>query len=170
MQPLTLDRLALDAILTHARETHPDECCGAVIAHAGRADEVRRFTNVQTRLHEADPAAHPRDARTAYTPEPRELYAALRDGDAPGCRLAVFYHSHAVNGAYFSGEDRARAMFGDEPAYPDVSYLVVSDARVQGEARAFRWDASAWDFVEQPLHIREPSGVPTGGTPGGGSP
>jgi adenylyltransferase/sulfurtransferase len=153
VQPLSLERTALDEIFAHARSTHPEECCGAVIA-AGGSDRVYRFTNIQSRLHAAAPAEHPRDGRTAYTPEPKELFAALRAGEAPGAALKAFYHSHPVRGAYFSGEDRARAMFGDEPAYPDVAQLVVSDARIAGEARAFRWDSAARDFVEVPLIVR----------------
>jgi adenylyltransferase/sulfurtransferase len=152
MTPVVLERAALDAILTHARRTHPEECCGAVVERDGR-DVVRPMTNVQGRLHAEDPAAHPRDARTAYTPEPRELFAVLREAEAPSAVLKAFYHSHTRVGAYFSGEDRARALFGDEPAYPEVGYLVVSDCREPGEARAFRWDERARDFVEVPLEI-----------------
>ncbi len=152
MEPLKLARAALDEMLAHARATHPEECCGAVLELGGR-DVVRRFTNVQGRLHREDPEANPRDARTAYAPEPKELFAALRDADVPGARLKVFYHSHSRVGAYFSGEDRARAMFGDEPAYPEATYVVVSDSRTPGEARAFRWDDVRRDFVEVPLEL-----------------
>jgi proteasome lid subunit RPN8/RPN11 len=152
VEPLTLERAALDAILAHARATHPAECCGAVLEVDGR-DVVRPFTNIQGRLHREDPAANPRDAETAYTPEPKELFVALREGDAPGARLKVFYHSHTRVGSYFSGEDRARAMFGDEPSYPDVTYVVVSDSRTRDEARAFRWAERARDFVEVPVEI-----------------
>jgi [CysO sulfur-carrier protein]-S-L-cysteine hydrolase len=152
MEPLKLDRAALDDLLAHARATHPAECCGAIITVGGR-DVVRRFTNVQDRLHEEDPQANPRGAETAYTPEPKEFFAALRDADAPGAHLKVFYHSHTRVGAYFSGEDRARAMFGDEPAYPEVAYVVVSDSRAQGEVRAFRWDERSRDFVELPIDL-----------------
>jgi proteasome lid subunit RPN8/RPN11 len=152
VEPLTLERPALEAILAHARAEHPDECCGAVLEVGGR-DDVRRFTNIQGRLHREDPAENPRGAETAYTPDPKELFAALQAGEAPGARLKVFYHSHTRVGAYFSGEDRARAMFGDEPSYPDVAYLVISDSRTPGEARAFRWDEPARDFVEVPVAI-----------------
>ena len=58
-------------------------------------------------------------------------------------------------GSYFSGEDRARALFGDEPAYPDVTYVVVSDARTRGEVRAFRCSDEAHDFVEVAIEVRE---------------
>jgi [CysO sulfur-carrier protein]-S-L-cysteine hydrolase len=150
---LELERAALDEILAHARETHPRECCGAVVWREGR-DHVRRLTNVQDRLHAEDPAANPRGAETAYTPEPRELLAVIQEGDRPGARLKVFYHSHTRVGAYFSGEDQARALFGDEPAYPDVTYVVVSDSRTPGEARAFRWDESRAEFGEVPILLR----------------
>ncbi|HLK11655.1 MAG TPA: M67 family metallopeptidase [Candidatus Binatia bacterium] len=153
MEPLTLERAVLEEMLAHARSTHPEECCGAIVVEGGR-DHVRRFTNIQTRLHAERPADHPRDGRAAYTPEPKELFAVLRASEAPGAALKAFYHSHPVRGSYFSGEDRARAMFGDEPAYPEVAQVVVSDARVASEARAFRWDGAARDFVEVPLVVR----------------
>jgi proteasome lid subunit RPN8/RPN11 len=148
----TLARAALAAIFAHARETHPDECCGAVVATGGR-DEVRRFTNVQGRLHQENPVDFPRDATAAYTPEPRELLEAIRAGEQPGARLAVFYHSHSKNGAYFSGEDQARAMFDGDPAYPEVTYLVVSDAREPDEARAFRWNETTHAFTEVEIAV-----------------
>jgi proteasome lid subunit RPN8/RPN11 len=154
MDVLKIDRAALDAMHAHGREAHPDECCGAVVEEDGR-DVVHRFTNIQNRLHAENPTENPRDARTAYTPEPKELFAAIEAGEAPGRRLKVFYHSHAVRGSYFSGEDRARAMFGEDPAYPDVTYVVVSDAREPGEARAFRWDDAAADFVEVRIEVRD---------------
>jgi proteasome lid subunit RPN8/RPN11 len=152
--PLTISRAALDEIFAHARATHPEECCGALLGGAG-GDVVRRFTNVQGRLHRDDPAAHPRDAATAYTPEPVELFAVLREAETPGTVLKAFYHSHTVRGAYFSGEDRARAMFGEDPSYPDVTYLVVSDARTPGEVRGFRWQEEGRDFVEVGVEVAD---------------
>jgi len=154
MEALTLDRAALDAMFAHAREAHPDECCGAVVHRDGR-DVVHRFVNVQNEVHAADPQAYPRTAATAYTPRPEDLFAAERAGREPGARLAVFYHSHAINGSYFSDEDRKKAVEPwDEPNYPDVTYVVVSDARVRGEARAFRWDEAARAYVEVPIEVR----------------
>jgi proteasome lid subunit RPN8/RPN11 len=138
---LRLERRALAEIFAHAREAAPDECCGAVVERGGR-DEVWRMRNVQDDLHAQDPVTHPRTARTAYALGLKDIERL--DSAAP----KVIYHSHTKNGAYFSGEDRARAMFMDEPMYPDVTYLVVSDARIPDEAKAFRWDAEQADFVE----------------------
>ena len=42
----------------------------------------------------------------------------------------------------------------DEPNYPEVIYVVVSDARVVGEARAFRWSQTARDYIEIPIEVR----------------
>jgi proteasome lid subunit RPN8/RPN11 len=152
MQALKLEASALNEILAHARATDPEECCGAVLTIRGR-DVVRRFTNVQRQLHEESAAEYPRGPETAYAPEPKELFAALREGEARGAAVKAFYHSHTRAGAYFSGEDRARAMFADEPAYPDVTYVVVSDSRTPGEARAFHWDEGTRDFVEVPIEV-----------------
>jgi len=154
MEPLTIDRAALDAMFSHAREVHPDECCGAVV-HRGGRDVVHRFTNIQNELHAKDPQTYPRTAATAYTPKQDELFAAQRDGDQPGSQLLVFYHSHAINGAYFSDEDKKKAVEPwDEPNYPDVTYVVVSDAREVGEAKAFRWDEARREFVEVAIEVR----------------
>lgn len=153
MESLSLERRTIDDMLAHAREAHPEECCGAVVVEHGR-DRVLRFTNIQNRLHAENPDENPRDATTAYAPEPRELFEAIKAGDAPGGRLAVFYHSHAIRGSYFSDEDRRRALFGDEPAYPDVTYVVVSDARTPGEVRGFRWDEATSDYVEVEIAVR----------------
>lgn len=152
MTPVTLERAALDDVLAHARATHPEECCGFVIRRHDR-DVVRRLRNVQSELHARDPEQFPRDGRAGYAPDPGERIAAEREAEAPGASLKMIYHSHTVRGSYFSGEDRARAMFGDDPAYPDVVYLVVSDARARGEARAYRWDEGQRDFLEVPLEV-----------------
>jgi|SRR5581483_1747604 len=152
--PLTLERAALEDMLAHARAVQPEECCGAVLS-IGERDVVRRFTNVQGRLHAEKPEEYARGAETAYTPDPKELFRVLREGDAPGARIKIFYHSHTKVGAYFSGEDRARALFDGEPAYPDVVYVVVSDSRSPGEARAFAWDETTGDFAERELRIVE---------------
>lgn len=151
---LRVERATLDEIFRHAREVDPDECCGAIVTRAGR-DEVWRLRNVQNELHAQDPVRYPRTARTAYALGRADVErvdaAALGRPDVG--TLKALYHSHSKHGAYFSGEDRAQAMFGDEPTYPDVIYLVVSDARERGEARAFRWDAGARDFVELPIEL-----------------
>jgi proteasome lid subunit RPN8/RPN11 len=94
---------------------------------------------------------YPRDARTAYYIDPKDL---LRIGDLErrGYEVAVIYHSHVDAGAYFSETDRRQAVVGGEPAYPGAVYVVTSviGGKVDAAA-AFRWDAARRDFVPMEL-------------------
>jgi proteasome lid subunit RPN8/RPN11 len=140
-----------DAICRHAQETFPEECCGAILTSSS-GDEVRRITNVQNVMHTKDPQSYPRDATIAYVMEPKELLAVLKEVDNGKTVLKAFYHSHPNHDAYFSAEDKRQAMFGDEPSYPDVLYLVISiyDREVK-TMRAYAWSEPAKDFIETEL-------------------
>jgi proteasome lid subunit RPN8/RPN11 len=115
------------------------------------------MTNAQNRLHAADPVAHPRDARTAYDFDSKELFEVNRAADQPGWRILVFYHSHPDHGeaAYFSPTDRKQALTPwdpPEPTYPDTSWIVFAVcAREVTDGKAFHWDESAREFVEIPI-------------------
>ncbi len=148
----------LDTLRRQAVEEYPRESCGVILT---RGDERRlvRCRNVQDALHAKDPAHHPRDARTAYYIDPKDL---LRIGDLErqGFGVAVIYHSHVEAGAYFSETDRQQALMGGTPSYPDTTYLVTSV--VGGAAAAvgaFRWDTSRGDFVAVDLDVAAPRSV-----------
>ncbi len=141
-----------EALSQHARETFPEECCGAIMRVDGR-EEVRRITNVQNARHAKDPHTYPRGATTAYLMEPTELLAVLKAVDT-GAELTAFYHSHPNHDAYFSADDKAQAMFGDEPSYPDASYLVISIyEREVRTIKAFGWDDTSKDFIETECRV-----------------
>jgi [CysO sulfur-carrier protein]-S-L-cysteine hydrolase len=146
-------RRTLDEIDRHASESYPRECCGVVVGD-GAAEHVTRIDNIQDRLHAEDPDAHPRDSQTAYFMEPRQLYLALRDAERESSPIRMFYHSHPDHGAYFSDEDKARAMAWDEPAYPGACYLVVSvvGGRV-ADRLVVRWDPDRHEFVAADLAV-----------------
>ena len=90
------------------------------------------------------------------------LWTKLRDQGARGLvekeggAVSGFYHSHVDCEAYFSAEDKERAMAWDEPAYPEAIYLVVS---VYGDdprgSKAFAWDAAQTDFVEVEIAVQD---------------
>lgn len=150
---LRLSKQTIERIDRHALETYPDECCGAVLA--GDGDErVCKITNIQAGLHREDSVNHPRDARTAYFMDPKELLTVLREAEDDKKSILAFYHSHPEHGAYFSAEDKAQAMAWDEPAYPDACYLVVSVvAGTVRERLAVAWDATKRDFTTIDLVI-----------------
>lgn len=149
---LHLKRRTWDELCRHAQETFPEECCGAIVVSADEEEEVRRITNVQNAMHARDPQHYPRDATVAYFMDPKELLAIIKEVESGQVALKAFYHSHPNHDAYFSAEDKARAMFGDEPAYPDAAYLVISIYnRTVRAIRAYRWDEETRDFVETGL-------------------
>ncbi|HEV8617368.1 MAG TPA: Mov34/MPN/PAD-1 family protein [Methylomirabilota bacterium] len=142
------------AIRRQAEEEYPHESCGVILARGGER-RLLRCRNAQNELHAREPERHPRDARTAYYIDPRDL---LRIGDLEreGFAVAVIYHSHVDTGAYFSETDRRQALVGSEPAYPEATYVVSSVVRGGVEAlAAFRWDPAARDFVTVDLGAAE---------------
>ena len=150
---LHLTRSSLEAIEAHAAQAFPNECCGAVIGDDVK-EWVRPIRNIQDELHRQDPASHPRDARIAYFMDPKELGALLREVDQQKRQLRIFYHSHPDHDAYFSAEDKARAIAWDEPAYPEAAYLVVSvKAGKVGDRITVVWDPLRRDFVETELIV-----------------
>ena len=154
-------RIAADliaAMRAHGEETFPDECCGALLRDADGSLSLRRWTNIQNQLHRDDPEKHPRDARTAYYIDPKELLAVPRELDEAGGAIAALYHSHPDHAAYFSAEDRARAVIEDwdEPIYPDAAYIVISVmAGEAGDIKAFVWDDDTREFVEQDVEAAQ---------------
>jgi len=140
---VTPDELA--TIRHQAVEEYPEESCGVILVR-GAERRLLRCRNVQNELHARDPERNPRTARTAYHIDPQDL---LRIGrlESEGFGVAVIYHSHVDAGAYFSETDRRQALIGDEPAYPDATYLVTAVIMGRVEATtAFRWDPTRRDF------------------------
>ena len=128
-----------DAIRSQAVEEYPFESCGVILSR-GTERRLLRCRNAQNELHGRDPQRYPRDARTAYYIDPKDL---LRIGDLEreGFGVAVIYHSHVDAGAYFSETDRRQALVGGEPAYPAAIYVVTSVVAGQVDAMAaFRWN------------------------------
>ncbi|PYN76013.1 MAG: hypothetical protein DMD96_26800 [Candidatus Rokuibacteriota bacterium] len=140
----------LDAIRRQAVEEYPHESCGVILVQ-GRTRQLVRCRNIQDELHAKDPLRHPRDARTAYFIDPKDL---LRIGrlEGEGFSIAVIYHSHVDAGAYFSPTDRQQALLGDEPTYPTATYLVTSVVGGRVDAVAgFRWSAREREFLRVDL-------------------
>lgn len=151
---MILSRGEFDRIRIQAEGEYPAECCGVVLAR-DVAPEQRLLLpcrNIQNELHARDPARHPRDARSAFYIDPKDLLNVGRlEGD--GYRLRTIYHSHSDAGAYFSETDKENALVLGEPAYPQVAYVVMSvmGGRVVGAA-AFAWDPGRRDFL--PIELR----------------
>ena len=150
---MTATPAELAEIRRHAETEYPSECCGVILTRGRDERRLLRCRNVQDALHASDPVTHPRDARTAYYIDPKDLLQIGRQ-EADGYAVSVIYHSHCDAGAYFSETDKRNALFDREPAYPDATYVVVSvvSGRVAA-AGAFRWNSEGRDFL--PVELRE---------------
>jgi proteasome lid subunit RPN8/RPN11 len=153
LQPAILTTEEMARICAQAVAEYPSECCGVILIRRGDGEEriLMPCRNIQDSLHRDDPVRHPRDSRTAYYIDPKDLLAIGRREGA-GYQVGTIYHSHIDAGAYFSETDKRNALINGEPAYPDAVYVVLSvmERRVT-DARAFRWDPERRDFLPTEL-------------------
>lgn len=149
-------REELDRIRAQAVAEYPAECCGVLLTRDAPPAErlLMPCRNIQDELHAKDPVRHPRDSRTAYFIDPKDLLTIGRR-EGQGYRVATIYHSHIDAGAYFSATDRQNALIDGQPAYPDAIYVVLSvvEGRVV-DAAAFVWDPAVRDFA--PTELEKP--------------
>ena len=138
----------------HALAEYPNECCGIVIGKPDHPenDIVFQCTNIQNQLHEQDPQTYSRDARTAYYIDSRELLGIMNKAREQDLVIKLLYHSHTEHDAYFSEEDEQRALFDNEPLYPDARYLVISvyNRKIRDQA-FFEWSPESCTFEKLPL-------------------
>lgn len=107
-----------DALVEHAAQEAPNECCGFLRARDGRVEEVARATNLR-----ASPYGYELDASSLLR---------VNELDDEGWDVAV-YHSHPRSAATPSQTDINLAN------YPHWTYLIVSLERPEEPAiRAWR--------------------------------
>jgi proteasome lid subunit RPN8/RPN11 len=120
-----------EAIVAHAREAAPDECCGVLFGREGVVVEAVRTRNVA------------RSPRTRYEIDPGDHIDARRDARRRGLAIVGFYHSHPGGGAAPSPTDLADAT------YPGHLYVIVGLGIGEPDVRVFEFDHG--NFREQGL-------------------
>ena len=96
-----------DAIIRHALEDDPNECCGILAGKDGQVLRLFRMTNV----------AH---SPFRYEMDGKEMLGVLNEIDDNGWDLLSIYHSHTHSPAYPSATDVRLAT------WPDACYLLIS--------------------------------------------
>ena len=99
-------------MVAHARETYPNECCGAML---GRLDDGWKIVRVAMPLENAFAGA--KAAR--YELRPEDLLTADRAARERNLDLIGIYHSHPDCDAYFSTTDLKNSC-------PWYSFVVLS--------------------------------------------
>jgi proteasome lid subunit RPN8/RPN11 len=118
-----------DAIVAHARETAPAECCGLFLGRGEEIVEAVRARNV------AD------DRTIRFLIDPADHFSARRAARARGLEVTGFYHSHPGTAAEPSARDLA------EFSYAGHLYGIVSLRVEPAEVRLFRFDAGNFHRV-----------------------
>ena len=119
MERLTAGVVA--ALVRHAQDAAPDECCGLLLGVGREVVEAVRARNVA-----GTPA-------TRFLIDPADHINGRRAARARGLDVVGFYHSHPRSPAEPSETDRA------EFSYPDHLYAIVSLQAGRAEVRLFRF-------------------------------
>jgi proteasome lid subunit RPN8/RPN11 len=111
----------LTAIIAHARDEAPLECCGVLIGFGGRIERAARARNSL-------------GSPTRYLLDPADHFAALKSARDSGQAVVGFYHSHPASVPAPSETDRTEA------AYPGHWHLIVfpGNATEPPDIRAFQ--------------------------------
>lgn len=156
MKDLQITSYVMDMMIQHAEKEYPNECCGIVIGPKGihKAIGVFPIKNIQNELHAKDPERYPREAKTAYFMDPKEVKIVEKEAVDKDFEIKIYYHSHPDHGVYFSDEDKAMACPWGEPNDPNISFLVigVDKGETQG-ASLFYWNDTKKDFLERKLKL-----------------
>ncbi len=110
----------LDAIVAHARDVVPAECCGLLLGSPDSIVEAVRTRNIAD-----EPALR-------FVIDPKDHIDGRREARRRHLEVAGFYHSHPRSPAAPSVRDRAEA------GYPDDLYLIVSLLAEPPDIRVFR--------------------------------
>ena len=121
MPLLQLRREHVDAMIAHARETAPEECCGLI----GGVSETRAVTLY--RLRNITP-----NRESAYEAAPEDLFAAQRKMRERGEDLVAIYHSHPRASDPSPSETDVRLAY-----YPSAKYLIVGLGGIEAVVKAF---------------------------------
>jgi proteasome lid subunit RPN8/RPN11 len=136
METVTIARGAVDAMVAHAREAAPAECCGVLLGRDGIVGAAVRTANAAE------------DVRRRYLIDPQDHITILRDARARGLAVVGFYHSHPRGSADASPSDIAEA------SYPEHLYAIVGLMREPFELRVYRSEETGFREVE-PVTVDE---------------
>jgi proteasome lid subunit RPN8/RPN11 len=124
----------VDAMLAHADEAYPDECCGLLAGTGGSPTHLYRIQNV-----------HP-TPRVFYEMAPKEQFYAFKNIRHNGLNVMAIYHSHPESPARPSQSD-IRLAYDPEPFY----LLVSLEHRATPQLRAYRIVEGV--VTEEPIDI-----------------
>jgi len=134
MPTIQLRREHLEAMIEHARQAAPAECCGLIGGiHQDRAKTLYPLRNV---------TANP---ELGYEAAPEDLFAAQRQMREYGEELLAIYHSHPRAVDPSPSETDVRQAY-----YPSATYLIIGLGGDGPVVKAFNISEREhrWELVE----------------------
>jgi len=121
----------IDFILAHARQAHPEECCGLIV---GQDDVVER-------LLPSDNVSNG-DKTNSFEIDARMRFKLIRETGERS--MMGFYHSHPNGVPYPSDTDKAMVY------EPELIWVIAT----LDEVKAFRFFEAKQDFEEIPIQVK----------------
>jgi proteasome lid subunit RPN8/RPN11 len=139
MPPIKLRREHVDAMITHARETAPEECCGLIGGTSEtQAGSIYRLRNITS------------NPKLAYEAAPEDLFAAQRQMRERGEGLLAIYHSHPRSSEPSPSQTDVRLAY-----YPSAKYLIIGLGGAEAVIKAFsisereqRWQQVEYEIAD----------------------
>lgn len=119
----------LAAIVAHALDERPNECCGLLLGHADCVDEAVRARNE-------------RQSPTRFLIQAEDHLHALRRARSTGRRVVGAYHSHPRGPSAPSATDCA------EMNDPSLVYVIVSLAQAEPDVLAYEWQDGGFRRID----------------------
>ena len=136
---IELRREDYNAMVAHALEDAPIECCGIVAVAHGASTSIHRARNT-----EASPYR--------FSIDPRDYLKIERTIEAANSTVAGFYHSHTGTPPVPSPTD-IRAMTGAGFTPPFIHFVIGVADRAKPEVRV--WHIDAGTKIEQQYRLVE---------------
>jgi proteasome lid subunit RPN8/RPN11 len=117
---MTMASSVADAVIAHAKECRPRECCGILLGTTDHITEAIRAGNLS-------------ESPARFLIDPKAHIEARRAARAQGLEVVGFYHSHPHSPALPSARDLAEAQ------YPGCVHLIVGFVEETPEIRIFNY-------------------------------
>lgn len=140
MPSIQLRREHLEAMIDHAREAAPSECCGLI----GGVSKTKANTLYRLRNVTSEPEVR-------YEAAPEDLFAAQRAMRERGEDLLAIYHSHPRSADPSPSETDVQLAY-----YPSATYLIIGLGGTGPVVKAFniserehRWDQVEYEIADE---------------------
>jgi proteasome lid subunit RPN8/RPN11 len=136
---ITVPRRVYDEIVSHAKDSYPNECCGVLIGNTLGSKKVfssERATNLNEER-----------ASDRYILDPKEINIIDKGARAANLDIIGFYHSHPDH------TDRP-SEFDRKEGQPGYSYMIVSVLEGTDVAvRCWMFNEEKEPFVEEIINL-----------------